>query len=79
MMNAWYLVDGTLCGSLTDLSSALGIIESEDPSYGLLLIRSKCLLYSLLGTPIDYLLPADILVPSCNSVGPPSYCEKSLL
>ena len=31
LMNAWYLNDGTLCSSLADLSSVLGIIESEDP------------------------------------------------
>ena len=34
-VNAWYLDDGTLCGSPADLAQALDIIESEGPSCGL--------------------------------------------
>ena len=37
----WYLDDGTLCGSLRDLSAAFDIIESIGPSRGLHL---NCLL-----------------------------------
>ena len=31
LVNAWYLDDGTLCGSLDDLAAALSISESEGP------------------------------------------------
>ena len=71
--------------SLADLSSALGIIESEGPSRGLFLNRFKCLLYSPLGTPDDNPLPADIFVSSCgfdllgSPISPPLYCEEPLL
>ena len=44
-LNAWYLDDGVLCGSLEDLSSALSIIEDSGPSVGLSLNRSKSFLY----------------------------------
>jgi len=83
LMNAWYLDDGTLCGSLDDLSSALGIIESEGPPRGLFLNRSKSLLHSPSGAPDDNPLPADIPVSSCgfdllgSPVGPPAFCEGS--
>jgi len=45
-MNGWYLDDGTLVGSPSDLSSALSIIEQEGPPRGLLLNRAKSLLFS---------------------------------
>ena len=32
LINAWYLDDGTLCGSLSDIGYALAIIESVGPS-----------------------------------------------
>ena len=31
LINAWYLDDGTLCGSLENIGSALAIIESQGP------------------------------------------------
>ena len=43
LLNAWYLNDGTLCGSPTDLCCALAIIEAEGPPCGLFLNRSKSL------------------------------------
>ena len=36
LINAWYLDDGILCGSLGDLCATLSIVESEDPYCGLL-------------------------------------------
>ncbi len=44
-INAWYLDDGTLCGSANDLSAALAIIEEDGPARGLYLNREKSLLY----------------------------------
>ena len=38
-INAWYLDDGTLCGSAADLAKALKIVEDEGPSRGLQLNR----------------------------------------
>ena len=35
VINAWYLDDGTLCGSARDLHAALTIIEREGPALGL--------------------------------------------
>ena len=85
-LNAWYLDDGTLVGSSKDLSDALHILESEGPSVGLQLHRSKSLLFipntcdSSLST-----LPSDIpvvrngfCVLGCP-IGPLWYCEEVLL
>ena len=44
LINAWYLDDGTLCGSLRGIGSALAIIESVGPSRGLVLNKIKSLL-----------------------------------
>ena len=44
-INAWYLDDGILCGSPSDLSKALMIIEEDGPPRGLNLNHSKSLLY----------------------------------
>ena len=44
-INAWYLDDGSLCGSAAVLAKALKIVEDEGPSRGLQLNRSKSLLY----------------------------------
>ena len=41
LLNSWYLDDGTLCGSLDNLATALAITESEGPPWGLILNRSK--------------------------------------
>ena len=46
LCNAWYLDDGTLCGSPADLAKALRIIEQDGPCRGLKLNRSKSLLYA---------------------------------
>ena len=39
VMNSWYLDNGTRCGSMSDIQSALNIIEEEGPSRGLILNR----------------------------------------
>ena len=44
-VNAWYLDDGTLCGSPSDLVRALEIIEEMGAQRGLSLNRTKSLLY----------------------------------
>ena len=43
LINAWYLDDGTLCGQAEDLMRALKIVETDGPSRGLKLNRSKSL------------------------------------
>ena len=45
IVNAWYLDDGILCGSASDLSAALEIIEEAGPARGLFLNRGKSLLH----------------------------------
>ena len=45
LLNSWYLDDGTLCGSISDICSALDIIEMDGPSHGLFLNRSKSHLF----------------------------------
>ena len=85
LISAWYLDDGTLCRSPSDICSALTIIESQGPSRGLLLNKSKSLLF----VPADATLPVHVLppgVPTTNGgfellgspVGPPSFCESSV-
>lgn len=86
MINAWYLDDRTLCGSLNDLSAALSIIESVGPSRGLVLNRSKSLLYvpadvSLSNNPLPQSIPVtnvgfDLLG---SPIGPLSHCESFVL
>jgi len=44
-INAWYLDDGTLCGSPSELTTALKIIEEEMGPRGLFLNCAKSLLY----------------------------------
>ena len=41
LMNAWYLDDGTLCGSGEAMLKALRIIEDDGPARGLCLNRGK--------------------------------------
>ena len=85
-MNAWYLDNGTLCGSPGDISSALAIIESSSCARGLHLNKSKSLLVIPDGASIpDNTLPPG--VPTTNGgfellgspVGPPNFCVSSLL
>ena len=45
LIHAWFLNDGTLCGSAKDLQAALTIIEEDGSTPGLHLNRSKSLLY----------------------------------
>ena len=72
-------------GSPNDLAAALNIIQSDGPAQGLLLNRSKSLIYSPLNeanSPVN--LPPDI--PSTSEgfvllgspIGPPSFCEEVL-
>ena len=71
LVNAWYLNDGTLCGSLDDLAAALSTIESEGPPRGLLLNRSKSLIVAPANFLLDHLLLSDIPVTSDGfSLGP---------
>ena len=44
-LNVWYLDDGTLCSSRSELLKALNILELEVPRRGLYLNRDKCLLF----------------------------------
>ena len=44
-INVWYLDDGTLCSSPDDLQRVLEIVEEDGPSRGLILNRSKSLLF----------------------------------
>ena len=44
-LNVWYLDDGTLCGSRSELLKALNILELEGPRRGLHLNQDKCLLF----------------------------------
>ena len=82
-VNAWYLDDGTLCGSPKDLATALGIVEQEGPTRGLNLNRAKSLLY--IADDADFTnnpLPPDIPITRTGfsllgcPIGPPSFCEK---
>ena len=45
LINAWYLDDGTLCGSPSDLRKALDIIEEDGSACGPHLNRGKSLLF----------------------------------
>ena len=65
LCNAWYLDDGTLCGTPQDLDAALKIIEEEGPPRGLHLNHHKSLLYIPPGDDLgSNLLPHDIPVTS---------------
>ena len=85
LVNAWYLDDGTLCGSLEDLAAALSIIESEGPPRGLLLNRSKSLIAAPANSSVDHPLLSDIPVTSDgftllgSPVGPADFCLESAL
>ena len=85
LINSWYLDDGTICGSPSDLLKALSIIESEGPSRGLVLNRSKCLiLIPLLSSssnplPLDTPSSSDGFVILGCPIGPPSFCNAFIL
>ena len=85
-INAWYLDDGTLCRSAEDLCAALAIVEEDGPARGLHLNRGKSLLYIPGDASFDHNpLPSDIPVNRVgfdllgSPVGPPSFCEESVL
>ena len=82
-VNAWYLDEGTLCGSPKDLATALGIVEQEGPARGLNLNRAKSLLY--IADDADFTnnpLPPDIPITRTGfsllgcPIDPPSFCEE---
>lgn len=86
MINAWYLDDGTVCGSADDVCSALTIIEEDGPSRGLNLNKAKLLLFippddSLTHNP----LPVDTPIARGGfdllgaPISPPSYYEFTML
>ena len=86
LINTWYLDDGTLCGSATDLRAALQIIEAEGPLRGLSLNRGKSLLYAPADSSLSNIaFPPDIPVTNGgfkllgSPVGPASHCESSVL
>ena len=62
-MNKCYLDDGTLCGSSADLAAGLANIAEMEPSRGLLLNYSKCVIFLPTGAdPTLSSLPANIPV-----------------
>ena len=86
LLNPWYLDDGTLCGPLPDIYSALDIINADGPSRGLFLNRSKCLLVVPEDASCDHsLLPPEIPVSTegfCllgSPFGSSSFCTSSIL
>ena len=85
LINAWYLDDGTLCGSLDDLAAALSIIEAEGPPRGLLLNRSKSLIVAPADSSVNHPLLSNIPVASegfsllGSPLGSPEYCLMSAL
>ena len=86
LCNAWYLDDGTLCGTPQDLAAALKIIEEEGPLRGLHLNRHKSLLYIPPGDDLgNNPLPQDIPVTSSGfcllsvPLGSSCFCDSSVL
>ena len=86
VINAWYLDDGTLCGSARNLQAALTIIEGEGPALGLHLNRAKSLLYIPEGaSPATNPLPPDIPTTSegfvllGSPIVSPSFSESVIL
>ena len=60
MINAWYLDDGTLCGSANDLCAALRIIEEDGPARGLHLNRLS-LSFTSLSAPLLFPTPFQLI------------------
>ena len=86
LINTWYLDDGTVCGSATDLCAALEIIGAEGHLRGLSLNRGKSLLYAPADSSLsNNAFPPDIPVTNgCfkllgSPVGPASHCESTVL
>lgn len=82
-LDAWYLNDGTLVGSSQDLSAALHIVESINPSTSLHINRGKFLLFipNTCGSSLS-LLPSEVPVVRDGScllgcpISPFSYCDE---
>ena len=78
LVNAWYLDDGTLCGSQEDLAA---VLLAEGPSRGLFMNRAKSFIFSPANLPTTHPLPCDIPTSSDgftllgSPMGPSSYCE----
>ena len=85
IINAWYLDDGTLCGSPDDQARALAIIESDGPPGGLYLNKAKSLHFIPLGSSAFH--PHLHGIPSTSNgftllgspIGPITFCEASAL
>ena len=85
-MNTWYLDDGTLCGSPADLAAGLAIIAEMEPSRGLLLNYSKCVIFLLTGAdPTLSSSPANIPIVHFGlnllgcPIGPPAFCVDFIM
>ena len=84
LINAWYLDDGTLCGTERDLATALSIIEAEGPPRGLFLNRRKSLIYTPANSSITHPQLRDIPTTSegftllGSPIGPSTFCEGSV-
>ena len=85
LTNAWYLDDGTLCGSQQDLAAALSIIESDGPPRGLFLNRAKSFIYTPANSSITHPLLCNIPASSDgftllgSPIGPSAYSEAIVL
>ena len=86
LLNSWYLDDGTLCGSPSDIHSALAIIEADGPSRGLFLNRNKSHLFIPAEASCDYsFFPPEIPVSNGgfrllgSPFGPASFCTSLAL
>ena len=88
LINAWYLDDGSFCGSPEDLVKALSIIEEDGPARGLFLNRSTCKSTLFIPERDDFSsnpLPSDIPVSREGFVllgcpiGSSAYCASIVL
>ena len=85
-INVWYLDDGTLCGSPDDLLRALEIVEEDGPSRGLILNRSKSLLFIPQGADASSNpLPPEVPISRSgfcllgSPIGPAAFCEPTVM
>ena len=63
LINAWYLDNGTRCGSPRDIQKALDIIEEDGSACGLHLNGAKSLLFVLAGASMSLsFLPSEIFI-----------------
>ena len=85
LINAWFLDNGTLCGSPSDLCAALSIIEAEGPSRGLFLNHNKSqLVVPPNATPSVDSLPQGIPISEegftllGSPIGSASFCSSTI-